>query len=1180
MGAQDVQVRILLSVNGMQSLQQLNGAVRGQYKSMGDVQKQMVSGGRLQLQNIRSMDDLSKALKGVQTDYDAVYRAAYRVMQAGTMMQGVGMAGIKSLKSAVTAWGDYEFSLQRAANSLDMTKDQMQALSVAVQDAAIETRFFTPAEIAHDVYLWGSATGQTIKTQEDLNRVMGQTVSILKLAAMTQTDYESTAKGVYAVITQYGMALSDVNKVSAAFYQISRKTALEVPDLVESFKMVGPMAHALGVSFEEVAGTLGILGDLGQRGSMAGRGLGMFLTQMVRPAPKGIQAMNDLFAATMHVQDGYNKLVFPKGKFIGIEKFVTLLAKATNGLTDQQKLNYITTIVGTQNAARQIIPLINAQTAAVKAGTSMWADAKYTTEGAEKAFSDAWGNMSSTWKGIVGLVKNSLMPIMLMAGQSVAKFATPAMEALSGVAVKFTLFLRLNPKIADFAVKVLAIASSVLALTGSVMVAAGGMLLFKTVLTEAGVGLISLIAPFLILEAVVAGVAYVFYKNVGGISDAFKHLGRVLGPIIKEAIDNIVNFVKWLGNLGRGAKGAPTSAFKVIADVINKIADAIAMVNKNREGHKVLVGIVDALLIYSGLSAGIWATTVAFGAFLALGKAMKAASLAMNILSASTYLFSSALWSTGIPEIILAIVAVVALLYLAWTNNWGDIQGKTKFVMDWLAQNIPPVIDTIAKVIGDFVKGASDFFAWLVPQLQNAWKLISDAFTTAVGIIQSVATAIVDFGAKVLGVLQAVAKPFDDFGRMVIGVIQTVLGYVVSLGQTFVDVFVNKMLPAIGWVASSIGNFVTTVAEALGPLIGAIVDLVGALIARVQDIIKFFQPVIDFIMSILVPVLQALADIISNVLIAGFNNLIAIVSAVKDIFLAVVDAILKAVTPFLQMLMQLFGDAFQVIAGIVSYVIDTITNIVKTFIDVITGIIRVFTDILKGDWGKAWQDILGIVESIWNGIKKQIENALTLIGRVVGAGLDAVKTVVFGVFETIKGIISGAWEIVQTGLRVGIDAVKTMFEGIGTVVGSVFGGIKGIIAGAINAVLGVINAAIDGINGIQVHIEVGPVKYDFNGLHLGHIPLVKLHRGGIVPGPLGQEVPTVLQAGELVIPSSKVTEMFNKLNVSSDNTRTIKLQVEVTSPDGSVTRLDASQIAGLLNSGALVQSLERMAAVA
>jgi TP901 family phage tail tape measure protein len=50
-------------------------------------------------------------------------------------------------------------------------------------------------------------------------------------------------------------------------------------------------------------------------------------------------------------------------------------------------------------------------------------------------------------------------------------------------------------------------------------------------------------------------------------------------------------------------------------------------------------------------------------------------------------------------------------------------------------------------------------------------------------------------------------------------------------------------------------------------------------------------------------------------------------------------------------------------------------------------------------------------------------------------------------------------------------------------------------------------------------------------------------------------------------------------SVVSDNTRTISLKVEVTSPDGAVDALTASQIAGAIESGALVRSLEQMAAV-
>lgn len=102
-----------------------------------------------------------------------------------------------------------------------------------------------------------------------------------------------------------------------------------------------------------------------------------------------------------------------------------------------------------------------------------------------------------------------------------------------------------------------------------------------------------------------------------------------------------------------------------------------------------------------------------------------------------------------------------------------------------------------------------------------------------------------------------------------------------------------------------------------------------------------------------------------------------------------------------------------------------------------------------------------------------------------------------------------------------IPPLVDAFNAIAPVVAAVFTGVVSTIRTAVNLVVDVINGIITGINAIQVHIHVGPVNYDFDGLNLGYLP--KLHAGGFVPGTPGSDVLTVLQAGEQVTPVGGAT---------------------------------------------------------
>lgn len=89
----------------------------------------------------------------------------------------------------------------------------------------------------------------------------------------------------------------------------------------------------------------------------------------------------------------------------------------------------------------------------------------------------------------------------------------------------------------------------------------------------------------------------------------------------------------------------------------------------------------------------------------------------------------------GISLPIVAIVAGVALLYTAWTENWGGIQEKTAAVVEWMKLNLLPLWDQL-------VAGAREFWTFLVglwtqygPQviaLLGAWWAATMAFWTMV----------------------------------------------------------------------------------------------------------------------------------------------------------------------------------------------------------------------------------------------------------------------------------------------------------------------------------------------------------------------------------------------------------------------------------------------------------------
>lgn len=161
----------------------------------------------------------------------------------------------------------------------------------------------------------------------------------------------------------------------------------------------------------------------------------------------------------------------------------------------------------------------------------------------------------------------------------------------------------------------------------------------------------------------------------------------------------------------------------------------------------------------------------------------------------------------------------------------------------------------------------------------------------------------------------------------------------------------------------------------------------------------------------------------------------------------------------------------------------------------------------------AFSTVVDIIGNVIDAISPLITWIAARLQPVIKA-IGPIATTVFGAIGTAVGVLGTVFGTVFGAVGTAIGALSGVFSRFADLVRTVFGAIAGFVKAPINFVIGLINNVIDAINGIQVHIHVGPVDLDWNGLNIGHLP--KLHMGGIVPGAMGSEVPIMALAGEHV----------------------------------------------------------------
>jgi len=125
------------------------------------------------------------------------------------------------------------------------------------------TTTFTAAEVAKLMTTLGRAGFKP----DDINDMTG---AVLNLARATGTDAEQAAGILGSTIRQFNLDAEDAAHVADVLTMTANSTFNTVEQLGEAMKFAGPAAADLGVSLEDTAAAVGMLGNIGIQGTMAG----------------------------------------------------------------------------------------------------------------------------------------------------------------------------------------------------------------------------------------------------------------------------------------------------------------------------------------------------------------------------------------------------------------------------------------------------------------------------------------------------------------------------------------------------------------------------------------------------------------------------------------------------------------------------------------------------------------------------------------------------------------------------------------------------------------------------------------------------------------------------------------------------------------------------------------------
>ena len=259
--------------------------------------------------------------------------ATEAVTGTATALGGVATAAIK-------VGSDFEAQMSRVQAISGATGKELEELRSQAVQLGADTAF-SASEAAQGMENLAAAGFET-------NEIMDAMPGLLDLAAASGEDLASSSDIAASTLRGFGLAASDAGHVADVLAENANRTNSSVSETGEAMKYIAPLARAAGISLEETAAAIGIMANAGIQGSQAGTTLRGALSRLSKPTDDMQQAMDELGISFYDSE----------GKMLSLADQVRMLRSAMEGMTDEQKNNYLVTLYG-QEALSGMLALIN-----------------------------------------------------------------------------------------------------------------------------------------------------------------------------------------------------------------------------------------------------------------------------------------------------------------------------------------------------------------------------------------------------------------------------------------------------------------------------------------------------------------------------------------------------------------------------------------------------------------------------------------------------------------------------------------------------------------------------------------------------------------------------------------------------------------------------------------------------
>ena len=953
-------------------------------------------------------------------------------------------------------------SFKQGANT---TETAMNILKAKAQQMGATTSF--SASESADAMQYMAMAGW--KATDMMDGIAG----IMNLAAASGEDLAKTSDIVTDGLTAFGMTAKDSSRFADVMAATASNANTNVALMGETFKYCASTAGAMGYSIEDVSVAIGIMGNAGIKGSMAGTTIKNTIANLAKPTAKQAEVMKKLGIS----------LTDSGGNMKSFAQVMDNLRSSFSGLSKTEKAAAATTLAGKQSM-EGFLTIVNA-------GAEDFDKLTAAIDGSSGSAAEMAAKMLDNLNGQLTLLKSAAEGILITIGNKLTPYAKTVVEWVQKAADYIN---NLSDAQLDNIIKWAGIAAAIgpaIMMFGKMVTTVGKIIrTFGTVIRTIGTfkGILGVItSPAGIVIGVLAAIAFAAFmiiKNWDQVKDFLQNVGKWFQNAFEKAGLSVQGFTGKFQSIGN-----------IVRNIARKIGDfckSIAGFFKDEFLSSVNGGAAEMGDILEMLVGGI-ATT--------FDSIVTAADKGLQALDALLGFFAGAFAGD-------------------WSNAAQGFRDSLKdiFPPD-MAKGLTNAFDAAFPVIQACVSGVIEVFKGLGKDIRKVFQAVGSIFegigTMFKGIFSGDAeTALKGFQTVAGGIIDAIGNIFktkiNALKNFVVGAFSTFLPekQVKKISGAF-DLVAGAWDIAIGAAKGCVSGFV----QAIKPFIENIKTIfkgVGQFIKGVfsgdwKGALNGLKSIADGILSGMVNTIKAPFKLVANA-VKGVVSSFKKMNIVKGIFSGLGNAV-KNVLSKCGVNMDKFSGNINNIKTRISNIINGLKTIFGTVFQAIGGVVRSVATVIANIFGKKVDDscstagavitaFQAVAGTAFHFIAEAIKKAMNIIVPVVTAAFGAVKGVISAAVDTITSIISGVLTVFD-GVITFITGVfsgnwKQAWEGVKTIFKGVFDTFSSICKAPINAVIGIINGAISGLNKVKIDIPdwvpvLGGKTY---GIHIPTIPML------------------------------------------------------------------------------------------